>query len=118
QWPAALARRQPRVSVRVVDQFLPAQRYGGNVVAEVEPEPGLGELPGRGQLFFRRVAPPRPRRLAPASVKMRCTKPYERPCDSASARMLAPWSYFFFSSEASLSRAAPVIRAPFLRSAT
>jgi hypothetical protein len=44
-------------------------------------------------------------------------KPHNRPVDSASARMLAPFSYFFISSHPSWSRAAPVIRLPFLRRA-
>jgi hypothetical protein len=68
--------------------------------------------------FFVRVAPPRPRSVTPDSERTRWTKPYDRPVDSASARMLAPFSYFFFSSDASLSRATPVIRLPFFRSAT
>src|SRR5204862_5714064 len=48
----------------------------------------------------------------------RCTKPYERPVDSASARMLTPDSYFFLRSADSLSRSAPVTRRPLVRSAT
>jgi 2-polyprenyl-6-methoxyphenol hydroxylase-like FAD-dependent oxidoreductase len=68
--------------------------------------------------FFVRVAPPRPRSVTPDSESTRCTKPYDRPVDSASARILAPFSYFFFRSDASLSRATPVIRLPFFRSAT
>ncbi len=72
----------------------------------------------RGYFFFVRVAPPRPRSVTPDSESTRCTKPYDRPVDSASARMLAPFSYFFFRSDASLSRATPVIRLPFFRSAT
>ena len=68
--------------------------------------------------FFGRVAPPRPRSVTPVSDSTRCTKPYERPVDSARARMLAPFSYFFFRSVASFSRCAPVMRAPFFRSAT
>ena len=69
-------------------------------------------------LLFGRVAPPRPRSVTPVSDSTRCTKPYERPVDSARARMLAPFSYFFFGSVASFSRCAPVMRAPFFRSAT
>src|SRR3954464_8251082 len=70
------------------------------------------------EVFFARVAPPRPRSVTPDSLRTRCTKPYDRPVDSARARMLAPFSYFFFRSLASLSRWVPVIRAPFFRSAT
>src|SRR6185437_6200966 len=61
------------------------------------------------------VAPPRPRRVAPDSVRMRCTKPYDRPVESASVRMLAPLSYFLRRSAASRSRSPPVTRLPFLR---
>src|ERR671926_219154 len=57
-----------------------------------------------GQAFLVRVAPPRPRSVTPLSVRTRCTKPYDRPVDSARARMLAPFSYFLFSSLASFSR--------------
>ena len=60
----------------------------------------------RGTYFFSlfgRVAPPRPRSVTPVSDSTRCTKPYERPVDSARARMLAPFSYFFFRSVASFS---------------
>src|SRR3954463_13658337 len=71
-----------------------------------------------GYAFFVRVAPPRPRSVTPLSLRTRCTNPYDRPVDSARARMLAPFSYFFFRSLASLSRVDPVIRAPFFRSAT
>src|SRR5690606_6130800 len=67
------------------------------------------------EAFLPRVAPPRPRSVTPDSLSMRCTKPYERPVSSANARMLAPASYFFFRSAASLSRAAPVTRLPFFR---
>src|SRR4051794_6448080 len=71
-----------------------------------------------GYAFLVRVAPPRPRSVTPLSLRTRCTNPYDRPVDSARARMLAPFSYFFFRSLASLSRVDPVIRAPFFRSAT
>ena len=47
----------------------------------------------------------------------RFTVTNERFVDSASERMLAPFSYFFFRSVASLSRWVPVILAPFFRSA-
>jgi hypothetical protein len=39
-----------------------------------------------------------------------CTQPYDCLGDSASGRMLAPFSSFVFGSDASLSRAMPVIR--------
>jgi hypothetical protein len=64
-----------------------------------------------------RVAPPRERIAVPLSLRIRCTKPYERPVDSDSSRMLAPPCYCFTIWLASLSRFAPVIRAPFLMSA-
>src|SRR3954466_8808738 len=67
------------------------------------------------QAFFPRVAPPRPRRFTPDSVRMRWIKPYERPVAAARARMLSPESYLFLSSVASLSRSAPVPRVPFFR---
>src|SRR5258708_3294065 len=41
--------------------------------------------------------------------------PYDRPVASASARMLAPASYFLRRSAASRSRSPPVTRLPFLR---
>ena len=56
------------------------------------------------EVFLVRVAPPRPRSVTPVSLRTRCTNPYDRPVDSARARMLAPFSYFFFRSAASLSR--------------
>lgn len=69
--------------------------------------------PNNGFYFFLvRVAPPRPRSWTPDSLRTRWMNPYERPVDSASARMLAPRSYFFFKSAASLSRVEAVIRAP------
>src|SRR4029078_5388502 len=76
------------------------------------------ELPRRAYFFFVRVAPPRPRSVTPVSERTRCTSPWDRPVDWARARMLAPFSYFFLRSVASLSRWAPVMRAPFFRSAT
>lgn len=45
-------------------------------------------------------------------------KPYDRPDSSARARMLFPESYFLRRSTDSFARVAPVIRAPFFRSAT
>src|SRR5687768_1972001 len=59
--------------------------------------------PLSGQDFLPRVAPPRPRRLTPDSVRIRWMKPYERPVAAARARMLSPESYLFFRSAASLS---------------
>src|SRR5215218_9496989 len=82
------------------------------------PRTGRLLVPSGYEVFFARVAPPRPRSVTPDSLRTRCTKPYDRPVDSARARMLAPFSYFFFRSLASLSRWVPVIRAPFFRSAT
>jgi hypothetical protein len=65
-----------------------------------------------------RVAPPRPRRGAPASFKTPCTKPYERPASSAIFRMLSPAAYRFAKFEASVLRCAPVIREPLARVVT
>src|SRR6266567_5207141 len=67
----------------------------------------------RFALLFPRVAPPRPRRETPVSVRIRCTNPYDRPVDAASDRMLSPASYLFLRSAASFVRSAPVTRVPF-----
>src|SRR6266536_940000 len=64
-------------------------------------------------LALPRVAPPRPRSETPVSVRIRCTKPYDRPVDAASDLMLSPASYLFLRSAASFVRSAPVTRVPF-----
>ena len=68
----------------------------------------------RRRLLATRVPPPLPRRVIPVSVRIRCTKPYERPVDAARDRILSPESYRFLSSVASLLRSTPVTRVPFL----
>ena len=97
----------------------------GGIAIDGKDAPDRFEFADRGgcalgtcYFFLVRVAPPRPRSVTPVSLSTRCTNPYERPVCSARARMLAPFSYFFFRSVASLSRWLPVIRAPFFRSAT
>jgi hypothetical protein len=64
-------------------------------------------------VFFLRRAPPRCRSCTPDSVKTRCTNPYERPVEDASARMLSPDVYRLTRSFASVARSAPTIRRPF-----
>ena len=62
--------------------------------------------------FLRRRAPPRWRSCTPDSVRTRCTNPYERPVEEASARMLSPDVYRLTRSFASVARSAPTIRRP------
>src|SRR5579884_2184582 len=92
-----------------------AGRAGVGGRAAARPPTRTQEAAPVAALALPRVAPPRPRRVTPDSLSIRWTKPYERPVSSASARMLAPESYFLLSSDASFSRAAPVTRLPFFR---
>ena len=62
--------------------------------------------------FFRRRTPPRCRNWTPDSVRTRCTKPYDRPVEDASDRMLSPLVYRLTKSLASVARSAPTIRRP------
>ena len=61
------------------------------------------------------VAPPRPRKETPLSLRIRWMNPYDRPVEAASDRMLSPAPYRFLRSAASFVRSAPVTRVPFLR---
>lgn len=63
--------------------------------------------------FTPRVAPPRPRKLAPDSFRTPCTKPYDRPESATILRMLSPAAYRLAYWEASVLRCVPVMREPF-----
>jgi len=94
--PAALEDDSPDLAGQLpayLQQVGVSQTRGEGDAAPVALRSGVRTAQG----FFLRVAPPRPRRAVPDSLRMRCTKPYERPVSSASARMLAPPSYFLRS---------------------